>query len=60
MSWKIQAELFAAVLDMIQGATPPQEDLVNEVIEVDLAEEGGEFEIVRYPLPVTDESKESC
>jgi hypothetical protein len=29
--------------------------LVNEVIEVDLAEEGGEFEIVGYPLPVSEE-----
>jgi hypothetical protein len=54
MSGKIQVELFAAVLDMIQEATPSQEDLVNEVIEVDVAEEGGEFEIVRYPLPVAD------
>jgi predicted nuclease of predicted toxin-antitoxin system len=58
MSGKIQVELFAAVLDtiqdMIQGPSPPQEDLVNEVIEVNLAEEGGEFEIVRYPLPVAD------
>ena len=57
VSGKIQVELFAAVLDMIQEATPPQEDLVNEVIEVDLAEEGREFEIIRYPMPVADESK---
>jgi hypothetical protein len=54
MSGKIQVELFAAVLDMIQDTIPPQEDLVNEVIEVDLVEDGGEFEIVRYPLPVAD------
>lgn len=59
MSGKIQAELFTAVLDIIQDTSPPKEDLINEVIEVDLAEEGGEFEIVRYPLPVADESKES-
>jgi len=60
MSGKIQVELFAAVLDTIQdkiqGTIPPQEDLVNEVIEVQLAEEGGEFEIVRYSLPVSEES----
>ena len=55
MSGKIQAELFAAVLDMIQETTPPEEDLVNEVVEVHLAEEGGEFEIVRYPLPASEE-----
>jgi Domain of unknown function (DUF5615) len=59
MSGKIQVELFAAVLDMIQGTTqdtiPPQGDLVNEVIEVHLAEESGEFEVVRYPLPVSEE-----
>jgi hypothetical protein len=54
MSGKIQVELFAAVLDTISS----QEDLVNEVIEVHLAEEGGEFEIVRYPLPVGNGSKE--
>jgi len=56
MSGKIQVELFAAVLDAIQDTSPPQEDLVNEVIEVNLAEEVGEFEIVRYPLPVSEES----
>ena len=56
MSGKIQLELFAAVLDtiqdLIQGTSPPQEDLVNEVIEVNLAEEGGEFE--NRSLPVAD------
>jgi hypothetical protein len=62
MSGKIQVELFEGVLDtiqnMIQDTIPSQEDLVNEVIEVHLAEEGGEFEIVRYPLPVGNGSKE--
>lgn len=46
---RIQTELFAAFLDEISS----QEYLVNEVIEVNLAEEGGEFEIVRYPLPAS-------
>jgi hypothetical protein len=54
MSGKIQLELFAAVLDtiqdLIQGTSPPQEDLVNEVIEVNLAEEGGEFENRSLPV----------
>lgn len=47
MTAQIQAELFAAVLDEISS----QDYLVNEVIEVNLPDEGGEFEIVRYPLP---------
>ena len=55
MSGKIQVELFAAVLDVIRDTVPPKQDLVNEVIEVDLGEEGGEFEIVRYPLPASEE-----
>jgi hypothetical protein len=59
MSGKIQVELFAALLDTIQDTIPSHEDLVNEVIEVDLSEEGGEFEIVRYPLPVAEGPKES-
>ena len=33
-------------------------DLINEVIEAHLAEEGEGFEIVRYPLPVDIRWKE--
>ena len=47
MTARIEVELFAAVLDEIQ----PLPQLVNEVIEVNLPEEGGEFEIVRYSMP---------
>jgi hypothetical protein len=42
---------------MIQDMIPLQEGLVNEVIEVNLAKEGEEFEIVRYPLLVCDGSE---
>lgn len=62
MSAKIQVELFGSVLDAVQGSTheelSSQADLINEVIEVNLAEEGGEFEILRYPLPEPEERKE--
>jgi predicted nuclease of predicted toxin-antitoxin system len=47
MTARIEVELFAAVLDEIQSLA----HLVNEVIEVNLPEEGGEFEIVRYSMP---------
>jgi len=47
MTARTQVELFATVLDAIQ----PLAHLVNEVIEVRLSEESGEFEIVRYRLP---------
>jgi len=54
MTARIQAELFAAVLDEIQ----PHAHLVNEVIEVSLYEESGEFEIVRYSLPDANETEQ--
>jgi hypothetical protein len=47
MTARIEVELFAAVLDQIQSLA----HLVNEVIEVNLPEEGGEFEIVRCSMP---------
>jgi len=47
MTARIEVELFAAVLDEIKSLA----HLVNEVIEVNLPEEGGEFEIVRYSMP---------
>jgi hypothetical protein len=53
MNAKIQVELFAAVLDRIA----PQPELINEVIEVEVPEEGGEFKIIRYPLPPADQSE---
>lgn len=53
MTAEVEIQLFAAVLDEIGSS----EHLVNEVIEVYLGEEeDGEFEIVRYLLPRTDES----
>jgi len=54
MTARIQAELFAAVLDEIQSPA----HLVNEVIEVSLSEESGEFEIVRYSLPDANETEQ--
>jgi hypothetical protein len=51
---RIQVELFAAVLDEIE----PLANLVNEVIEVSLSEESGEFEIVRYSLPDANETEQ--
>ncbi len=54
MNAEIQVGLFAAVLDTI----PPEADLVNLVIEVDLPEEGGEFEIVRYSMPDANETEQ--
>ena len=54
MTGEVEIELFTAVLDQIGAA----EYLVNEVIEVYLgAEESGEFEIVRYLLPIPDETE---
>jgi predicted nuclease of predicted toxin-antitoxin system len=47
MTAQIEVELFDAVLDEIQSL----QQLVNEVIEVNLPDEGGEFEIVRYSMP---------
>jgi hypothetical protein len=52
MTARIEVELFAVVLDEILPHAP----LVNEVIEVNLSEEGGEFEIVRYLLPDANEA----
>lgn len=54
MTARIQVELFAAVLNEVQTLA----HLVNEVIEVNLPEEGGEFEIVRYSLPGSDEPEQ--
>ena len=54
MTARIQVEVFAAVLDEIQSLA----HLVNEVIEVNLPEEGGEYEIVRYSLPGADEPEQ--
>ena len=51
---EVEIELFTAVLDQIGTV----DHLVNEVIEVYLgAEESGEFEIVRYLLPIPDETE---
>jgi predicted nuclease of predicted toxin-antitoxin system len=47
MTARIEVELFAALLDEIKSLA----HLVNEVIEVNLPEEDGEFEIVRYSMP---------
>ena len=52
MTAEIEAQLFSAVLDEIRS----MEHLVNEVIEVYLSEDSGEFEIVRYSLPCAEES----
>jgi predicted nuclease of predicted toxin-antitoxin system len=46
MTARIEVELFAALLDEIKSLA----HLVNEVIEVNLLEEDGEFEIVRYSM----------
>lgn len=54
MTARIQLELLAAVLDEIQSLA----HLVNEVIEVSLSEESGEFEIVRYSLPDANETEQ--
>ena len=53
MTARIQVELFAAVLNEVE----PLAHLVNEVIEVSLSEESGEFEIVRYSLPDANETE---
>ena len=46
----IQCELFQAALEELAG----NECLINEVIEVDLAELMGEISVRRYPLPAEE------
>ena len=46
MTAEIEVELFGIVLDAI-GMT----ELVNEVVEIDLEEEGSGYQLVRYALP---------
>jgi len=48
MTAEIETELFAVVLEAI-GTT----EIVNEVIEINLAANGYEYEVVRYALPWT-------
>ena len=48
MTAEIETELFAVVLEAI-GTT----EIVNEVIEINLATNGNEYEVVRYALPQT-------
>jgi hypothetical protein len=46
MDARVEEELFGVVLDVIGSA-----GIVNEVIEITLAEVGDEYELVRYGLP---------
>lgn len=46
MTAEIEVELFGVVLDAIGMV-----EIVNEVIEIDLAEVGTEYELVRYTVP---------
>lgn len=46
MTAEVEVELFGIVLDAI-GMT----EIINEVIEINLAEVGSEYELVRYTLP---------
>jgi hypothetical protein len=46
MDARVEEELFGVILDVIGSA-----GIVNEVIEITLAEVGDEYELVRYGLP---------
>lgn len=46
MTTEIEVELFGIVLDAV-GLN----EMVNEVIEITLAEAGSEYDLVRYALP---------
>jgi hypothetical protein len=49
MDLDLQRELFKAALDEIER----DGDLVNQVLEISMREDGGEIEVVRYKMPVS-------